>query len=149
VNADGTGTIRNDYSWNTKANVLYIDQPTGTGFSYGTGLDHNEVGVARDMYDFLQQFFKAHASLQPLDFFVVGESYAGHYVPAVTHEVWKNNKALPAGDIKINLKGTSVGNGLVAPEIQYNYYKDMIISTNGHKAAVGKAEYDLMAAVSP
>jgi len=149
VNADGTGTIRNDYSWNTKANVLYIDQPTGTGFSYGTGLDHNEVGVARDMYDFLQQFFKAHASLQPLDFFVVGESYAGHYVPAVTHEVWKNNKALPAGDIKINLKGTSVGNGLVAPEIQYNYYKDMIISTNGHKAAVGNVTHAAMEVATP
>ena len=28
---------------------------TGTGFSYGTGLDHDEKGVARDMYDFLQQ----------------------------------------------------------------------------------------------
>ena len=45
------------------------------------------------MYDFLQQFFKSHANLQALDFYVVGESYAGHYVPAVTHEVWKNNKA--------------------------------------------------------
>lgn len=149
VNADGTGTIPNNYSWNTKANVLYIDQPTGTGFSFGTGLDHDEAGVARDMYDFLQQFFKAHSSLQPLDFYVVGESYAGHYVPAVTHEVWKNNKALPTGAIKINLKGTSVGNGLTAPEIQYKYYKDMIISTNGHKAAVGNATHAAMEVATP
>ena len=105
VNADGTGTIRNKYSWNTRANLVYIDQPAGTGFSYGSGLDHDEAGVARDMYDFLQQLLQAHPALQPLDFYVVGESYAGHYVPAVTHEVWANNKALPSGAIRINLKG--------------------------------------------
>jgi len=149
VSEDGSKTITNKYSWNSKANVLYIDQPTGTGFSYGTGLDHNEVGVANDMYDFLQQFFKKHDDLQTHDFFVVGESYAGHYVPAVTHEVWKNNKALPAGAIKINLKGTSVGNGLTDPLIQYKYYKDMIMSTNNHSAAVGSAIHAAMEVATP
>ena len=64
------------YSWNAKANVIYIDQPTGTGFSYGHGLDHDEKGVASDMYDFLQQFFKAHTKYNKLPFYAVGESCA-------------------------------------------------------------------------
>jgi cathepsin A (carboxypeptidase C) len=51
VNAAGTGTVKNDFSWNEHANLIYVDQPTGTGFSYGTGFDHNEKGVANDMYD--------------------------------------------------------------------------------------------------
>ena len=34
VNEGGNATIRNPYSWNGKSNLLYIDQPTGTGFSY-------------------------------------------------------------------------------------------------------------------
>lgn len=59
VNSDGTGTVRNQYGWNEHANLVYVDQPTGTGFSYGTGFDHDEKGVANDMYDFLQQFFEA------------------------------------------------------------------------------------------
>ena len=37
----------------------YIDQPSGTGFSYPvSGTDVGEAGVARDMYDFLQHFFQ-------------------------------------------------------------------------------------------
>merc|ERR1712153_187713 len=118
VNADGTDTITNPHSWNSNANLLYIDQPAGTGFSYGTGLDRDEKGVARDMYDFLQQFMQKHSKYNELDFFAVGESYAGHYIPAVTHEVWKNNNNLPAGAIKIKLAGTAVGNGLTDPAIE-------------------------------
>lgn len=49
VNAGGNDTITNPYSWNTNANLLYIDQPTGTGFSYGTGHDSNEKEVSTDM----------------------------------------------------------------------------------------------------
>ncbi|KAL1500122.1 hypothetical protein AB1Y20_012795 [Prymnesium parvum] len=149
VSADGSSTIPNAYSWNSKANLLYIDQPAGTGFSYGSGLDHNEAAVAADMYDFVQQFFKAHAALAALDFFVVGESYAGHYVPAVTHEIWRNNRALPEGAIPIRLKGTSVGNGLTDPLIQYRYYKDMAVSTNHHAAAVGKLTHAAMEVATP
>jgi carboxypeptidase C (cathepsin A) len=78
VNAGGNATIHNPFSWNAKSNLLYIDQPTGTGFSYGLGLDHDEEQVGNDMYDFLQQFFKAHPEYQKNDFNTFGESYAGH-----------------------------------------------------------------------
>ena len=149
VSADGSSTTPNEFSWNSKANVLYIDQPAGTGFSYGSGMDHNEDGVATDMYDFLQQFMKTHSKYAKLPFFAVGESYAGHYVPAVTHKIWEMNNNLPNGAVTINLKGTSVGNGLTAPLTQYKYYKDMIISTNNHKAAVGNVTHGLMVAATP
>ena len=41
----------------------------------------------RDMYNFLQAFMKGHPQFAHLPFFAVGESYAGHYIPAVTHKV--------------------------------------------------------------
>nr|DAD28569.1 TPA_asm: hypothetical protein HUJ06_030037 [Nelumbo nucifera] len=42
------------------SNLLYVDQPTGTGFSYSSDrrdLRHNEEGVSNDLYDFMQVCF--------------------------------------------------------------------------------------------
>jgi len=149
VNELGTDTKPNPYSWNSNASVIYIDQPVGTGFSYGTGLDASEKAVSTDMYDFLQQFFQAHEEYQTQKFFIFGESYAGHYVPAVSHRVWLNNNNISKGDIKINLAGVAVGNGLVDPLTQFAYYPEMAISTNGHNASVGEKEFEVMNATVP
>ncbi|CAN1346206.1 Serine carboxypeptidase-like 49 [Linum perenne] len=51
--------VWNDFGWDQASNILYVDQPTGTGFSYTTDdsdIRHNEVGVSNDMYNFLQGF---------------------------------------------------------------------------------------------
>lgn len=59
VNVAATDTVLNEYSWNTNANVFWIDQPPGTGFS--TGLrDNSEDKIAADMYAFLQNFMAAY-----------------------------------------------------------------------------------------
>ena len=147
VSPDGMTTIPNAASWNTHANLLYVDQPVGTGFSYGTAFDHDEVGVGNDMYAFLQAFFGAHPALRSNAFFVFGESYAGHYVPNVAHRVWVGNGA--GGAPHINLVGTSVGNGLTDPEVQYAYYPAMAVSTNQHQPAVSNATYEKMAKAVP
>lgn len=36
VQPDTNTTVLNEFSWNDKVNMLYIDQPVGTGFSYST-----------------------------------------------------------------------------------------------------------------
>lgn len=35
IQDEATEFTRNEYAWNKKANVLYIDQPAGTGYSIG------------------------------------------------------------------------------------------------------------------
>lgn len=45
------------------SNLLYVDQPTGTGFSYTSDkrdIRHNEDGVSNDLYDFLQVCLSIH-----------------------------------------------------------------------------------------
>jgi len=57
-----------------------------------------------------------------LPFFVTGESYAGHYIPAVSYRILNGNQKLKPGYQLINLQGLAIGNGLVWPEVQYGEY---------------------------
>jgi carboxypeptidase C (cathepsin A) len=121
---DGNGTVPNPYSWTEKANVLWVDQPAGTGFS--TGLlhpDFTEKDVADDMYRFLQNFYRTLPQFKSNPQFICGESYAGHYVPAVAHRIWAGAKRQEG--FPMPLRGIGVGNGLVDPEVQYQWYPDM------------------------
>ncbi|XP_051134283.1 serine carboxypeptidase-like [Andrographis paniculata] len=115
----------NDFGWDKVSNLIYVDQPTGTGFSYSSDDDdirHNEEGVSNDLYDFLQAFFKEHPQYAKNDFYITGESYAGHYIPAFAGRVHQGNKNKEG--LHINLKGFAIGNGLTNPEIQYKAYTD-------------------------
>ena len=85
VNSDGVNTSPNPNSWNNDANVLWLDQPAGVGFSYGTTNDGDEVMVGEDAYYFLQHFFQAHPEYASQPLFIFGESYGGHYAPAIAH----------------------------------------------------------------
>ena len=44
--ANGLETRNNTHSWTNAANVLWIDQPTGVGFSYGAGRLRSTTSVA-------------------------------------------------------------------------------------------------------
>jgi len=87
------------------------------------------------MYQFLQVLFKAMPQFNK-NFFVTGESYAGHYIPAVTHRIFMGNSDLKAGDIKIGLKGMGIGNGLTNPQEQYKWYPEYMCTGAGHARTV-------------
>lgn len=115
------GLKKRKYSWTRNHNVIYIDNPVGTGFSFtesDAGYASNEFDVGMNLYNCLKQFFTLFPQLQKNDFYVTGESYAGKYVPAVSYTIHTNN---PASDMKINLKGLAIGNGLCDPEHQLKY----------------------------
>jgi len=137
VNKDAATTTKNEYSWNSKANVMWVDQPASTGFSTGPLVPtmHNETQVGDYMYKFLQAFFKNSqlSKFAANEFFVFGESYAGHYVPAVTHRIWQGIKSKEG--LAINLKGFGIGNGLTDPGEQYKWYAQM--AEDGGKAEGG------------
>ncbi|CAA7059971.1 unnamed protein product [Microthlaspi erraticum] len=119
----------NEYGWDQASNLLYVDQPVGTGFSYTTDksdIRHDETGVSDDLYDFLQAFFAEHPNLAKKDFYITGESYAGHYIPAFASRVHRGNKANEG--VHVNLKGFAIGNGLTDPAIQYPAYPDYALT---------------------
>ena len=66
-----------------------------------------------------------------------GESYAGHYVPAISHYIWQENTNA-TDEEKIPLKGLAIGNGLTNVEEQYSEYPDMAL--DGGKSQGGSLE---------
>ena len=141
---DDLKTVNNPFSWTNNATVLWIDQPTGVGFSYGDAgdYDHDEKGVRDDMYAFLTEFMAAHPEYASLPFYVFGESYGGHYAPNVAYRIHQGNLA---GDKQhINLHGLAVGNGLTDPAVQYPYYAKMANNNTYGVKAVPDATYQAM-----
>jgi cathepsin A (carboxypeptidase C) len=120
--------------------MLYVDQPPGTGFSSGSN-DHNEAEVADDMYSFLQAFFGFYPQYNTT-FFVFGESYAGHYVPAISHRIYEGN--VNHEDTYIPLQALAIGNGLTDPEIQYQYYAQMAYNSTTAPSVIDESTYDRM-----
>ncbi|KAF4654572.1 hypothetical protein FOL47_009907 [Perkinsus chesapeaki] len=74
LNEDGTSPSVNEYSWNTFANVMYIDQPASVGFSKGTP-PNNSIEAAKSTVQALEIFFRAHPEYNT-EVFLTGQSYA-------------------------------------------------------------------------
>ena len=114
----------NAQSWNKVSNLLYVDQPVGTGFSRCSSIFHydsTEDEIAANIKTFIDGFLQANPEFRGRDFFITGESYAGHYIPAIAYHFVKE---IPAGSLGLNFKGIAIGNGWVDPVVQYPQYAE-------------------------
>ncbi|RIB04518.1 peptidase S10 serine carboxypeptidase [Gigaspora rosea] len=127
INEKGDGTTPNSYSWTNYANMIFLDQPTNAGYSYGGDVS-NTTAAAADIYVFLQIFFQQFPKYAKLDFHIAGESYAGHYIPALAAEIYNNNNNKIHSHI--NLESILIGNGFVNPLVQFKYYPDMACNSS-------------------
>jgi carboxypeptidase C (cathepsin A) len=83
---------------------------------------HNQSAVNSHMYSTIQSLFRIHPILQGKAIYFTGESYAGHYIPAIADYILELNKhATNNIDFVLNVKGLALGNGWTDPEIQYNF----------------------------
>ncbi|CAI2370805.1 unnamed protein product [Moneuplotes crassus] len=118
---------RNDHSWNELANVLYLDQPIDVGFSKTDDYDHipiNEDEIADDFYTFMTLFMEKFPEYKGRDFYITGESYAGHYIPAMTARIIEKNNS------DINIIASAIGNGWVYPRLQYQEYRTFAVEND-------------------
>ncbi|KAI8968842.1 Alpha/Beta hydrolase protein [Mycotypha africana] len=122
VNEFGNGTIRNPYSWNTAANVIFLDQPVNVGYSYGDSKIRDTSESARDVYAFLQLFFSEYTKYATSPFHLAGESYAGHYLPAISAEIIKRNQEIEEKGTDAHGLSVMIGNGWTNPQIQFREY---------------------------
>ncbi|KAF2863773.1 carboxypeptidase 4 [Piedraia hortae CBS 480.64] len=86
--------VSNPYSWTNLTNMIYIDQPVGTGFSTAApGAPANiksEKDVADNFMGFWKNFFDTF-DLHGRKVYITGESYAGQYIPYIAHYMLEKN----------------------------------------------------------
>ncbi|KAI3947290.1 hypothetical protein MKW98_030876 [Papaver atlanticum] len=129
---NGNVLLRNEYSWNKEANMLYLETPVGVGFSYTTETtsdddDSATIGdkiTARDNLVFLQRWFLKFPQYKHRDLFITGESYAGHYIPQLAELMIQFNKK----DKLFNLKGIALGNPVLEFATDFNSRAEFIWS---------------------
>uniref|UniRef100_A0A7S1XNW1 Carboxypeptidase n=1 Tax=Phaeomonas parva TaxID=124430 RepID=A0A7S1XNW1_9STRA len=118
----------NPYAWNRHANVLYLDQPRYVGNSFGSGPKVlSSVDAGADVVTFLRGFYELFPEYVGRPLLVAGESYGGHYVPAIGAALMAANKASAAaaaaagkaaGGPEFPLEALVIGNGCVDDAIQ-------------------------------
>jgi carboxypeptidase D len=120
----------NPYSWHKRANMLFVDQPVGTGLSFTNGSYANSTQqVAAEFYQFLQTFYEIFPSYKTRDLYIFGESYAGIYIPTISTYILDQNDALqksnPEKQTIIQLTGIGIGNGWIDVITQSVIYPEL------------------------
>jgi carboxypeptidase C (cathepsin A) len=102
----------NDWRWNKIANMVFLEQPVGVGFSYSDNSDDYKIGdsqAAKDNLQTILQFLIKFPQYSKVPLFITSESYGGHYMPTLAYQIVKYNEQ-QADASKLNFKGFAVGN---------------------------------------
>ncbi|KAK9163661.1 hypothetical protein Syun_004563 [Stephania yunnanensis] len=123
VEYDGTlPTLKlNPYSWTKVANIIFLDAPVGTGFSYSNSIQGSLTGdiiSGIQTRTFLKKWFFDHPEFLLNPFYIGGDSYSGITIPPLALDVSDGNK----GGIEpaINLKGYILGNPGTNRRVDHN-----------------------------
>ncbi|KAL8827707.1 MAG: hypothetical protein Q9170_006906 [Blastenia crenularia] len=114
--------VYSDGAWDEFANILFVDNPVGTGFSYvDTDSYVTELTqMADQMVQFLERFFVLFPEYTTNDLYIAGESYAGQHIPYIAKAMLERNAKVKSK--QWNLSGLLIGNGWISPVEQYDAY---------------------------
>ncbi|CAG9863125.1 unnamed protein product [Phyllotreta striolata] len=102
-------------TWVQYANVLFVDNPVGTGFSYVEDeslLVKSNSQIADDFLVFLKEFFKRRSDFAKVPFYIFTESYGGKMTVEIA---LKLHQEIAAGNIECNLTGIALGDSWISP----------------------------------
>lgn len=103
-------------TWLHKADLLFVDNPVGTGYSFvedAKALVKTDEEAATDLTTLLKQLFNKNESLQKSPLYIVAESYGGKFAVTLGLSAFK---AIKAGELKLKLGGVALGDSWISPE---------------------------------
>ncbi|KAJ8724452.1 hypothetical protein PYW08_015926 [Mythimna loreyi] len=105
-----------NHTWVKERNVLFIDHPVGTGFSYVTNnslLVKTDREMAMDLARTIKVFFRRHKEFRKTPTYLFSQSYGGKLCPRLAFYL---HTAIEKKSLKINFKGIGIGGGWVNPK---------------------------------
>ncbi|OAV93464.1 hypothetical protein PTTG_01617 [Puccinia triticina 1-1 BBBD Race 1] len=128
IKKDRTGFEVNPESWHENANMIFIDQPVGAGYSYGSRTARNTPDAMSELYDALQIWLSSphFSKFVGRPFGVWTESYGGHYGPGLVDHILTMNVKLTSssqkGRVVIPVQSLALGNALINAREQFLGY---------------------------
>ncbi|KAF8092011.1 hypothetical protein N665_0428s0021 [Sinapis alba] len=113
--------VTTTYSWTKMANIIFLDQPVGAGFSYSRIPLLNKVsdtGEVKVIHKFLQKWLSKHPEFYSNPFYLTGDSYSGKIVPPLVQEISRGNYICCKPPI--NIQGYILGNPITEFELEKN-----------------------------
>jgi carboxypeptidase D len=82
--------VKNPWTWVNLTNMLWVEQPVGTGFTQGVSTETSEEEVAKSFLGFFKNFADTF-NFKNKKIYITGESYAGMYVPYIADAMFNKN----------------------------------------------------------
>lgn len=117
IHASGKLTS-NEYAWNRKANLLFIESPAGVGFSYRANFskyETNDAETAQINFHALKSFYAKFPQFTLNSFYIAGQSYASRFIVYLSQVVFHHK-------FPLNFRGIAVGNGDYSPELDNAFF---------------------------
>lgn len=111
------------------ANLIFIDNPVGTGFSYVENVNqltttNEEIGA--DMVAFLIKFYKLYPNHTISPLYIFCESYGGKMTVEIAKQL---NNAIKNGDISVDFRGVALGDSWISPIDSVNTWAPFLLNT--------------------
>uniref|UniRef100_A0A0D9XH64 Uncharacterized protein n=1 Tax=Leersia perrieri TaxID=77586 RepID=A0A0D9XH64_9ORYZ len=146
-------------SWTRISNVIFLDSPVGTGFSYAdtdAGFRSSDTIAVHQILVFLNKWFQeVHPEFHSNPLYIAGDSYCGMIVPPLTFAIATQQQP------SLNLKGYLLGNpvtdhdfdapskipfaygmGLISDELYEAYKKSCSVQDNTQQQSCVKDIYE-------
>lgn len=103
-------------TWLTKSNLLFVDNPVGSGFSYVddySALTTNITGINEDLLTLLKEVFVKIPAFRKTPFYIFSESYGGKMAAEFGNRLYQ---AIQHHEIECNFKGVGLGDAWISGE---------------------------------
>ncbi|XP_005089061.1 probable serine carboxypeptidase CPVL [Aplysia californica] len=134
--------IPRNETWVGPFSAVYVDI-IGRGFSSSHDFQqsnrYKQEVYTKDLYNFVQQFLLLFPEFRTRGVYIAGQSYAGHFVPALAYAL---HKGISEGDLDMVLKGVILGGPLYYPQVQDAALFDYLYNLGAISLAEKKAAHE-------